>query len=226
MIRRKYKMGSTITNITTLPSPERFGLTAFLDLLPRREPLPAQNSRNLEEFRFQLLRSLAPGTAYECLMADSLVALEWELLQHRRMRDRCISNEIRERIAEAYVTWRSERHEDDLDAEYDAWIRAGKTHESYVNRPFDRKAMRLEGEALALRAVDPDPEIVMEAENEIAALGMDLLSILAEVMAGSHTTATYHNLKIPVLEKRRREVMKDFEDLQSLRPIEAMKVID
>ena len=219
-------MGSTTTNIATLPSPDRLGLTAFLDLLPRREPLPAQDSRSFEEFRFQLLRSLAPGTAYECLMADSLVALEWELLQHRRMRDRCISNEIRERIAEAYVTWRSERHEDDLDAEYDAWIRAGKTHESYVNRPFDRKAMRLEGEALALRAVDPDPEIVMEAENEIAALGMDLLSILAEVMAGSHTTARYHNQKIPVLEKRRREVMKDLNDLQSLRPIETVLVID
>jgi len=218
-------MSKTNASVTKLPDPERFGLTSFLDLLPKREQMPAQASQDFEEFRLQLLRALLPGTAYECVTADNLIALEWELQQHRRMRDRCYVNNVREKVVEAYIAFRRDAHEAELDKEYDDWIDAGHAENDFVNRLFDKKAARRAGEALALRAVDPNPETALKAENEIAGLGMDLLSVLANVFATWNSHAGYHDRKIAELEKRKRDVKRDLDALRSLRPAEIIEMI-
>jgi hypothetical protein len=217
-------MAKSNANITKLPSPERFGLRSFLDLLPRHEALPGQDAQVFEEFRHQLQRSLAPTTAYECLTADNLLTLEWELLQHRRMRDRSFANDLREKIVEAYIASRRARHEDDLDAEYDAWLDAGNSEETFKTRPFDMPSAQSDGAVLAARAFDPDPEVALAAEAEITTLGMDTLSVLAQIHA-TWSNAAYHNRKIVELEKRCRDMRRDFEALQSLRPIEIAEVV-
>ena len=43
-----------------------------------------------------MMLELAPATPYECVIAENLVALEWEMLQHRRMRNACIREVTRE----------------------------------------------------------------------------------------------------------------------------------
>ncbi len=213
-------MEKTEANIAKLPSPERYGMRSFLDLLPRREALPGQDSANFEEFRHQLIRCLAPTTAYECLTADNLIALEWELLQHRRMRDRSLANDLRDKIIEAYVAFRRARHEDDLDAEYDAWVDAGNPAETFEERVFAQFSAQRDGAVLAAQALDPDREAAREAEETLTTLGMDTLSALAEIHASWASNANYHNRKIVELEKRCRDLRRDLDALQSLRPIE------
>lgn len=219
-------MSATNTNIMKLPEPERLGLTSFLDLLPQREQLPAQGSEDFDAFRVQILRSLMPETPYECLLGDNLATLEWELLQHRRMRDRCLRNEVRERIVNAFVAFKTAAHEDELDKEFDDWIEAGNAEEDFVERPFEKDAAKRAGEAVAGRAFDPDPKVALDAENEIAALGLDLLSVLANVSAASSSTSSYHHRKILELEKRAREVKRDLDGLRALRPGQLIEMIE
>jgi len=40
-------------------------------------------------FHAGLTQSLAPATPYEAVLAESLISIEWELLQHRRMHEAC-----------------------------------------------------------------------------------------------------------------------------------------
>ena len=71
----------------TLPDPTRFGLERFADLLPARDHITGEDPGSFDGFHEGLMQSLAPLTPYEGVIAENLIAIEWELVQHRRMRD-------------------------------------------------------------------------------------------------------------------------------------------
>ena len=215
---QKKKTGTALAH----PEPARFGLASFMDLMPGKEPLPGQATSAFAPFKEGLLQALAPATPYEAVIAENLIALEWELMQHRRMRDRVLAGEVAEKIVEAYLHARHARHEEELDAEWDAWIAAGKDEDDFQDRPFDPGAACEEGKALAARAVARDPEIVAAAEAEIAALGMDVLALLAEIYVGMSNASRFHDKKIAELEGRRREVKRDLDALQAARPVDVI----
>jgi len=87
----------------SVPDPGRFNLTSFADILPCREPIIGEDAGSYPVFHAGLTQSLAPATPYEAVVAESLICIEWELLQHRRMRDASLLETIREQICKAVV---------------------------------------------------------------------------------------------------------------------------
>lgn len=87
----------------TPPDPARFGLARFADILPAREHIIGEDPGSFEGFREGMMTSLMPLTPYEGVIAENLIAIEWELIQHRRMRDMGLRNIIRDTICEAVV---------------------------------------------------------------------------------------------------------------------------
>ena len=86
----------------TTSDPADFGLTRFSDLLPAREHIIGEDPGSFDRFRESMTRALAPMTPYEHVIAENLIAIEWELIQHRRMRDaglrRIMSDAIRKAV--------------------------------------------------------------------------------------------------------------------------------
>ena len=99
-------------------SPTAFGLDSFADLLPTRDPIPGEDPGSFSTFHAAMMASLGPATPYECVIAENLIAIEWELAQHRRMRDAGLRDIIRQAICKAVVRQKDAEHDAALDAAY------------------------------------------------------------------------------------------------------------
>ncbi|PJK28362.1 hypothetical protein CVT23_17415 [Minwuia thermotolerans] len=104
----------------SLPNPQRFNLTSFAEILPARDPIIGEDPGSFEGFHGGLMHSLAPLTPYECIIAENLVAIEWELLQRRRMREAGIRRIARQAVEEAVV---AHRRSEGSNADDEAWER-------------------------------------------------------------------------------------------------------
>jgi hypothetical protein len=186
----------------TPPDPKRFGFASFADLLPKRAPILGEEPEGFEAFRDGLRGALAPLTAYECVLAENLIAIEWELLQQRRMRDASLRQTLRVSIAEAVVAVEQSRQ--------------GKTA-----RAVDDVAARAKAEALAERAVSNDPEVQAAAQAELVELGLLPIELMSGAYGKPHGPAQRHDDKVQELERRRRQVKQDYDALQRARPIDA-----
>jgi hypothetical protein len=69
------------------PDPRDFNLESFGDLVSDKLSIVGEEAGAFEVFRAGMLASLAPMTPYECVIAENLIAIEWELFQQRRMRE-------------------------------------------------------------------------------------------------------------------------------------------
>ncbi len=76
-------------------------------------------------------------------------------------------------------------------------------------------------EALADRAVSRDRSEQAGAYEEIAELGMEPLELMAEVYRSWEDSVTDHDKKAQELERRRREVKRDYDALVKARPVDA-----
>ncbi len=208
------------------PSPERFGLTTFADLLPARDPIPGEDPGSFKGFREGMMWSLTPFTPYECVVAENLVAIEWELLQHRRMRDAALRRTICVAIRDAVVARERARHYAALRAAWQEFIDKGGDEDDWEDPfDFDEGAAREIGDDLGARAVSADPDVQAEACAEIVALGIAPVELMSKAYAELGAPASRHDEKIQELERRRREVKRDYDALQKVRPLEA-EVID
>lgn len=202
-----------------------FGLETFADLLPGRAPIPGEEPGSFETFHAGMMASLAPATPYECIIAENLIAIEWQLVQHRRMRDANLREIIRNAICEAVVHQREAAYSAARDEAWDRHLEAGGDKDDWQFSRFDGDAAEEAGEHLAARAMSRDPEVQARACDEVSALGMELVDIMGEAYRSLDSSMFDHGSKIPSLERRRRAVKHDFDALQRARPVEAT-VID
>lgn len=209
-----------------LQDPGRFGLESFAQILAARDPILGEDPGSFDTFHDGMMASLAPLTPYECVIAENLVAIEWELLQHRRMRDICIRQPIREAIRKAVIAQHSAAHEAALDAAFERFIEAGGDENAW-DEPFefDADAAARAGEELAARAVSPDRDAQAKAHGEITALGLQPFELMSEAYNGVTVPIARHEAKIQDLERRRREVKRDFDSLQKARPLEGEIIV-
>lgn len=216
----------------TLPDPARFNLSQFSDLLPARDPIIGENPVSYEGLHAGLMHSLAPMTPYECLYAENLIAIEWELLQQRRMHETAIRRSAKEAVEKAVAAQREFEYEAaldeafELDEAFQAEIAAGKKSLAQWEEPFDfdEESAKAEGADLAARAVSRDGAVQADAWEEIAALGLDPVTVMSEAYEKEYDRARMrydHDGKVQQLERRRREVKRDFDALQSSRPVQA-----
>jgi hypothetical protein len=211
-----------MSNDLTPPDPARFGLANFADLLPARDHIVGEDPGSFDGFHDGMMRSLAPITPYECVVAENLIAIEWELVQHRRMRDVGLRQRIRETIQAAVVDRQMQLYESGRDTAWDAHVAAGGSEDDWESPTrFDRDAASAEGEYLAKRAVSKDLSTQQQAYAEIGDLGLAPVELMGEAYRSNDRSIFIHDQKLPDLERRRREVKRDFDMLQRARPVES-----
>ena len=166
--------------------------------------------------------TLAPHSPYEAVIAENLIAIEWELIQHRRMREASMRKIIHEAIREAVFKQHEATHSDAMGEDWERHANAGGTEESW-DEPFsfDEEAARELGEGLAARAISNDQETQQTAYVEITELGMDPVELMGQAYRNMRLEVVLHDEKVGELERRRRDVRRDYDTLIGARPNKA-----
>ncbi len=209
-------------NDLTPPDPTRFNLTSFAELLPARDHILGEDAGSFDGFHQAMMQSLAPGTPYECVIAENLVAIEWELIQHRRMRDAGLRKVMRNAILNAVLAREEAAYEAAQDETWEAHERAGGTEEDWeTSVSFDRAAAEAKGRDLSAQTISQGASERAAANAQIEAMGLNVIELMGEAYRTSGAQVRHHDTKGSELERRRREVRRDFDVLQKHRPIDA-----
>ncbi|WP_137700738.1 hypothetical protein [Marimonas lutisalis] len=204
----------------SLPDPERFNLSSFSDILPKRDPIIGEDLWAFDAFRDAMISALAPATPYEFVIAENLIAIEWELLQHRRMRDAGVRRIIREEICEAVANKRKAEHErEEAEAKREHYA-SGGSWSDWEGSIFERDAAEKEGADLAKRAVAHDQHVREKACEEIEELGLHPLELMAQAYHERAPAISFHENKMRELEKLRHTIRREYEALVRCRPFE------
>ncbi len=204
----------------TAPDPTRFTLTSFADILPARDPIVGEDPGSFDGFHEGMTLTLAPRTPYEAVIAENLIAIERELLQHRHMRETSVRRIIHDAICSAVVDERRAIRNETLNEAWDLHKKAGGTADDWQEPfSFDEDAAQEQGESLALRAISEVRETQQVAYAEIASLGMDPVELMGEAYRDMQESVVWHDEKAQELERRRREVKRDYDTLIGARPI-------
>lgn len=192
-----------MTTAMTKPDPAQFNLQSFADILSKRSAMAGEDLGAFDDFHDGMIQSLAPTTAYECVIAENLISIEWDLMQHQRMRDDCLQQITRKAISEAVLAFLKE------------------LHGTRPKKKWDEVAALAEGAGLADRAISRDRTIQTKAFDEITALGMDPLQLMSQTYRTSGFGVSHHETEIRQLERRRRNVKREYDALQKIRPLSA-----
>lgn len=213
------------TEKQVLPDPQRFNLTSFAEFLPRRDPIVGEDPGSFEGFREGMLYSLNPATPYECVIAENLIQIEWELVQHRRMREACLLHLLKPAIANAVF---EQQRELALDEACAAHVESGGTENDWqAECDFDEDEAEELGSSLAERSTARDLTERAKAYDEVSELGLNPVELMSEAYRGtlgndysSNKAPENHDAKVRELERRRLEVKRDYDQLQQSRPHE------
>lgn len=208
-----------MTNIQSQPEATPFGLASFADILPKREALIGEEPDAFDDFHAAMMQTLAPATAYECVIAEKLIDIEWEAVQRRHMRQTSLQQAMRKSICAAVVR---KLDADDDAMRYKHWeahLEAGGCEEDWDEPDmFDSASAEATGKALAARATSSDHNVRLKACSEITALGLTPVEVMSEAYAAINGPAVRHDEKLQELERRGREVKRDLDALQKARP--------
>lgn len=205
----------------SVSKPEDYGLEAFKDLLPGHAAIAGEVPGAFDGFYAAMWASLAPATPYECVIAESLVAIEWEILQHRQMRDAAIRMFMRQMIRDAVL--RAHLAESGGSAESSLGLDetiGGGGMKLITPAGFDEAAARAAGEDLAERAMSPNPAIQHAAYGEIEALGLAPVDLMARAYSEGQDAWRVHESRIQDLERRRIDAKKVYDALLKDRPVD------
>ena len=138
------------------------------------------------------------------------------------MRDAGLRTDLRQAVHKAAMKVESARHEAALDAAWEAFVEEHGNDDDWEEPfKFDEAAAEQRSENIASRAVSHDPDVQAAAHAEIVAMGLSPLDLMGAVDREHFGTARRHDAKVQDLERRRREVKRDYDALQKARPVEA-----
>jgi hypothetical protein len=179
-------MGKNITTATHISSPEE-----LLRAIIAPDVLPDEDADNLAYLRQALLQDLEPKSPYEHLLAEQIVALEWDAIRYRRLRDNLLKRQFRDLSIGAFAIGS-----------------IGLVHASLKNE---------KSEALSADLMSPDGDrrqyaLAVLAEKEIAP---------AEIMAKAYQTIArdleVFERQIAESETRRRKLRDDYDRVRASR---------
>lgn len=200
------------------------GTRNFAELVAKRPVIFGEDPGAYQTFHAHLITTLKPKDPYECVLADELVNLCWTINQTRHQITSLMRANLADRIYNAALQKFEEQFERELQQEQDAHIKAGGkffTFKSQKKRTPDEWEERAED--LAERATSIDTDVAIKADAELRAIGVDPTMIMHEAFFKPGKTHRFDRLeeRQRSLERRRRELQRDYERLQDRRPIDA-----
>ena len=204
--------------------PSDFGLNSFQELIYQPTHRAGDHLDDLDAFRDALLTDLAPMRPHEAVMAENIIMIEWDiaqiLIQKRHIARSAIFDKITNQYVklaedEFYEEERRQRLEDkeqnddffasitsygryDVFDPHDAQIEASKV----IAQLKSGKADQIEKAQLQIKADLPSPETILAVIYETGSKYRELDEVLSD------------------LEKRRRRILEDYQNLQNARSID------
>ena len=200
---------------------ELFGLSDFSELLAPRHPIIGESPEDLAVFRDVLLADLLPMTGYERVKAEGIIEIEWEIRQRRQLQRFTRQEFVTAQIVAANLASEMAHFEaEEEEARQKFLANGGRPHDWDYDIEFDEEAIMEDGLELAQRAGSSDPKVKKMAIEEIADLDIDPLRELSRAHTSRINSAQEHEDKIAELQARVRELRREYDHLQSMRPID------
>ena len=203
--------------------PSDFGLNSFQELIYQPTHRAGDHLDDLDAFRDALLTDLAPIRPHEAVMAENIIMIEWDiaqiLIQKRHIARSAVFDEITNQYVKVakqqfYEEERRQRLEDkeqnndffatiksygsyDVFDPHDVQIEASKV----IAQLKSGKTDQIEKAQVQIKADLPSPETILAVVYEKGSKYRDLDDLLSD------------------LEKRRRRILEDYQNLQNVRAI-------
>ena len=204
--------------------PSDVGLNSFQELIYQPPNRAGDHLDELDAFRDAVLTDLAPMRPHEAVMAENIIMIEWDiaqiLIQKRHIARSAIFDEITNQYVklaedEFYEEERRQRLEDkeqnddffasitsygryDVFDPHDAKIAASQV----IAQLKSGKVDQIEKAQVQIKADLPSPETILAVVYETGSKYRELDDVLSD------------------LEKRRRRILEDYQNLQAARPID------
>ena len=204
--------------------PSDFGLNSFQELIYQSPTRAGDHLDDLDAFRDALLTDLAPMRPHEAVMAENIIMIEWDiaqiLIQKRHIARSAVFDEITNQYVklaeqEFYEEERRQRLEDkeqnddffaaitsygryDVFDPHDAKIEASQV----IAQLKSGKVDQIEKAQIQIKADLPSPETILAVVYETGSKYRELDDVLSD------------------LEKRRRRILEDYQNLQAARAID------
>jgi len=162
--------------------------------------LPDEDLEEFNQFSDAILQELAPKGAYQRHLATNLVHIEWDIKRHRRLLSAVLRTEFRE-LAEGVA---------------DKGVPGRATISFAVHSEFNLGRSLLAHES--------------EAEEVLNQTGVSRSEITAAAVLARRETVAYHEARMGDLERRRRQLLADYDRLKARRslpddPDDAIEVV-
>ena len=204
--------------------PSDFGLNSFQELIYQPTHRAGDHLDDLDAFRDALLTDLAPLRPHEAVIAENIIMIEWDISQILIQKRHIARSEVFDEITNQYVKLaqqefyeeeRRQRLEDkeqdndffasitsygryDVFDPHDAQIEASKV----IAQLKSGKTDQIEKAQLQIKAKLPSPETILAVVYETGSKYRELDDVLSD------------------LEKRRRRILEDYQNLQNARAID------
>ena len=204
--------------------PSDFGLNSFQELIYQPTHRAGDHLDDLDAFRDALLTDLAPMRPHEAVMAENIIMIEWDiaqiLIQKRHIARSAVFDEIINQYVklaedEFYEEERRQRLEDkehnndffasltsygryDVFDPHDAQIAASKV----IAQLKSGKVALIQKAQVQIKADLPSPETILAVVYETGSKYRELDDLLSD------------------LERRRRRILEDYQNLQNARAID------
>ena len=204
--------------------PSDFGLNSFQELIYQSPTRAGDHLDDLDAFRDALLTDLAPMRPHEAVMAENIIMIEWDIAQILILKrhiarsaifDEIINQYVKLAEQEFYEEERRQRLEDkeqnndffasitsygryDVFDPHDAKIAASQV----IAQLKSGKVDQIEKAQVQIKADLPSPETILAVVYETGSKYRELDDVLSD------------------LEKRRRRILEDYQNLQAARAID------
>lgn len=218
------RQGTTMPKHAAKQTVNFSSVKSFAELVAKRPEIFGEDPGAYRTFHANLMQTLAPEDSYEYLLADELIQICWQINQTRHLMTTHMRQNLLDRIYLAADDKFEEQYELALEAEQTAHRDAGGKNDTFT--PTVRRTPKIWADCaqdLASRATSLDPITANKAHRELEEMGIDPSQMMHAAYFEPGTTHKFDRLdeRQHTLERRRRELQRDYERLQDRRPIDA-----
>ena len=204
--------------------PSDFGLNSFQELIYQSPRRAGDHLDDLDAFREALLSDRAPMRPHEAVMAENLVMVEWDIAQIVMQKRHIARSAIFDEITNQYVKLAETAF--DAEKRLERLENKERFGNSYASRmsfdrpePFDAHDAKLQAGRVIAQLKSGKADQIEQAQEQIK---VDLLSPETVLAAVYETGSKYRDLDdaLADLEKRRRLLVVDYNNLQNARAID------